>query len=90
MLMANTDKPRPVFVVRVAHDGTLRLPVANRFPQVGSLEVPDATANQATRSPATLQLAPWDSVGRDAAVAFVFDLIAVPEDLTTESTPTAW
>ena len=87
VLMASTDKPRPVLVARVGRDGTLRLPVANRFPQVGSLEVPDATVIQATQSPATLQLAPWDSVGRDAAVAFVFDLIAVPEGLTTESLP---
>lgn len=85
VLMANTDKPRPVLVARVGRDGTLRLPVANRFPQVGSLEVPDATAMQATQSPSSLQLAPWESVGREAAVAFVFDLIAVPEDLTPDS-----
>jgi hypothetical protein len=85
--MANTDRPRPVLVARVGRDGTLRLPVANRFPQVGSMEVPDAALSQAAQSLAALQLAPWGSVGRDAAVAFVFDLIAIPEGLMAESPP---
>jgi len=78
LLLANVDKPRPVLVARVGPDGTLRLPMANRFPLVGSLEATDAAAIQAIQSPSRLRLSPWETVGHDTSVAFVFDLLATP------------
>jgi len=89
LLMANADKPRPTLVVRVGPDGRLQVPPSNRFPQVENFQVPEATAIQAAQSSSALQLAPWDTVAHDAAVALVFDLIAIPEDLGPAPSPAA-
>lgn len=77
LLLANASKPRPVLVARVGRDGSLLLPAFNRFPRVDRLA---ATAEEITQAQTRLQFTPWAGVDRKAPAAFVFDLIAVPED----------
>ena len=54
-------------------DGNLRLVMAPR------VEAAEQEIAAAVKSGANVVLSPWEQVRKDAAAAFVFDLIAVPE-----------
>jgi hypothetical protein len=80
LLLANADKPRPVLVARVGRNGQLIWPSANCFPRVARLDATEEQIAQAAVSPDLLELRPWETINRQAPVAFVFDLITLPED----------
>ncbi len=83
LLMANADTPRPAVAVLVDLKGRLVLPEARggvyRLVRLDRAEATEQQIAEAAKSGARLDLAPWERVRRDAPVAFVFDLVAVPE-----------
>jgi hypothetical protein len=83
LLLANVNHPRPTLVATVGKDGSLCLPAAAdgivRIPTVPNADATPSQIADAVAGTPRLALAPWDRVRRDAAVAFVFDLITNPE-----------
>jgi DUF1680 family protein len=79
LLLANQDQPRPVVVARISKRGQLLLPSPARLLKVDSLQATEEQMARATASGSLLALTPWESTRHDAAAAFVFDLILVPE-----------
>jgi hypothetical protein len=83
LLFANRDQPQPVLVALVGPDGRLRLPReasgGYRSLVVPSVDASESVMVEAAGNKSHLTLAPWEVIRHDAAAAFVFDLIAVPE-----------
>ena len=79
LLLANVDKPRPVLIARLDASGRLLLPPSHRVPTAATLEATPEEIVRAEQSPLVVELAPYSGVRREAPVAFVFDLITIPE-----------
>lgn len=84
ILLANADAPRPVLLAAMDRNGRLRLP-SQRSGTFSAVQVSRISADQAelrnsiTRGTSVI-LAPWGKLNDRASVAFVFDLITVPDD----------
>lgn len=76
MLLANVDKAKPVILARMTAKGNLELPTALRFPVLEKLDAAQSTTG--------LDLAPWDKIHHETSSAFVFNLIALPENESAE------
>jgi hypothetical protein len=84
LLLAGTEQIRPALAVAVADNGQLQLPRAadgtRRCVVVPGTAASEAQITAAAQSGERLRLASWEHHRRDLPAAFVFDLIAVPEN----------
>jgi hypothetical protein len=83
ILLVNTEQARPTLIVPVGKEGRLQIPrdengklTAVLAPQVNATEQEIAAAS---KNGEHLLLLPWEGIRKDAAAAFVFDLIGVPQ-----------
>lgn len=84
LMLGNVDKERPTLFTRTTQKGQLELPANNRFPQLERLSATEAQLQQAAASTTGLTLAPWDGVNHQASSAFVFDVVTIPDNRTTD------
>jgi choline-sulfatase len=84
LLLANTGQVKPALVAVISKDGRLRLPRGTdggyRCVGVPDVDAAEPAMRDAARNGAVLSLLPWEQVRHDGPVAFVFDLIVVPEE----------
>jgi len=82
ILMANTEQARPALITPVGKDGRPQLPRDRdgnlRLVMAPRWEAAEQEIAAAVKSEADIVLSPWERVRKDAAAAFVFDLIAMP------------
>lgn len=91
ILMANSDAPRPVLVVAVDERGNFEWPSAEGggfvAQQVSEVSVDKEALKEAVRLGKNCEVKTWEQVHQDAPVAFVFDLIAVPDKSLSQLVP---
>ncbi|MCU0871729.1 MAG: glycoside hydrolase family 127 protein [Pirellulaceae bacterium] len=83
ILLANTEQARPALIALVGKDGRLQLPRDGdgnlRLAMAPRVDAAEQEIAAAVKSEANVVLSAWERVRKDAAAAFVFDLITVPE-----------
>ena len=88
VLMANSDSPRPVLVVRVDEQGNWEWPSAEDSGfvalQVSDVNLDGEALKEAVRLGRSCEVKIWEKVRQDAPVAFVFDLITIPDKMLRE------
>jgi lysophospholipase L1-like esterase len=80
LLLANSEKPKPVLAARVGRDGRLIWPTDNRWHLVDNFNTGAGTSALLNVGQPYIELTPWENARREAPAAFVFDLITVPQD----------
>jgi DUF1680 family protein len=93
VLMTNSDSPRPVLVVRVDEQGNCEWPSAAESGfvalQVSDVNLDGGALQEAVRHAKICEIKTWGQVRQDAPVAFVFDLITIPDKSLSELAPHA-
>lgn len=83
LLLASTEQARPTLIVLFGKEGRLQIP-RDANGKLTAVLAPSVNATEqeivaASKNGERLLLLPWEGIRKDAAAAFVFDLIGVPQ-----------